>query len=70
MKGAMSSPGPRMSEVIHHGLFPDITYGVNSGGLPSDITELTYEELLNFHKKYYHPRLFIFLLWQHALGSI
>jgi Zn-dependent M16 (insulinase) family peptidase len=25
------------------------------GGNPNDITQLTYLELIDFHKKYYHP---------------
>src|SRR5699024_7296846 len=34
----------------------DLTpYGVESGGDPSCIPDLTYEEFLDFHRKYYHP---------------
>ena len=36
-------------------LFPDNTYGVESGGNPENIPELSYEEFLNFHRTYYHP---------------
>ncbi len=36
-------------------LFPDITYGSESGGDPDNIPELTYEEFLEFHRTYYHP---------------
>ena len=36
-------------------LFPDTTYGVESGGAPEAIPQLTYEEFLDFHRKYYHP---------------
>ncbi|MCA1841230.1 MAG: insulinase family protein, partial [Actinobacteria bacterium] len=36
-------------------LFPDLTYANNSGGDPSDIPNLTYEQLKNFHAEHYHP---------------
>ncbi|KAG0492569.1 hypothetical protein HPP92_005967 [Vanilla planifolia] len=36
-------------------LFPENTYGVDSGGDPSVIPQLTFEEFKEFHCKYYHP---------------
>ena len=36
-------------------LFPDTPYGNESGGDPDCIPDLTYEQFLDFHKKYYHP---------------
>jgi hypothetical protein len=36
-------------------LFPDTAYGCESGGDPERIPELTREEYLDYHKKYYHP---------------
>ena len=36
-------------------LYPDNAYGVNSGGDPKAIPDLTYEYFKNFHAKYYHP---------------
>ena len=36
-------------------LFPDITYGCESGGDPDNIPDLSYEEFLDFHRTYYHP---------------
>ena len=36
-------------------LYPHTTYGCESGGDPEAIPELTYEEFLNFHRKFYHP---------------
>ena len=36
-------------------LFPDTPYGVESGGDPQYIPDLTYEQFLDFHRKYYHP---------------
>lgn len=36
-------------------MFSGTTYGNNSGGDPKYITDLTYQELLQFHKTHYHP---------------
>jgi Zn-dependent M16 (insulinase) family peptidase len=55
MKGAFSSPESLMYRLIQNSLFPDTTYGVESGGDPDFIPELTYEEFIEFHKTYYHP---------------
>lgn len=55
MKGAFSSPDDVLSRETFNSLFPDTAYGVESGGDPEVIPELTYETFLDFHKKYYHP---------------
>lgn len=55
MKGAFSSPEQLLYRLIQHSLYPDTTYGKESGGDPDFITDLTYENYLDFHKKYYHP---------------
>lgn len=55
MKGAFSSADEYLERVIFNGLFPDTAYGVESGGDPKNIPDLTYEQFLNFHSKYYHP---------------
>lgn len=55
MKGAFSSPDDVVEREIMNSLYPDITYGLESGGDPEVIPELTYEEFLAFHEKYYHP---------------
>lgn len=62
MKGAFSSPEDVLYRNIQGSLFPDTTYGVESGGDPEYIPDLTYEEFIDFHKKYYHPsNSYIFL---------
>ncbi len=62
MKGAFSSPEGVLEREIMHSLYPDTTYGVESGGDPACIPDLTYEDFLDFHKKYYHPsNSFIYL---------
>lgn len=55
MKGAFSSPEGVLDRVILNSLFPDTSYANESGGDPDVIPELTYEQFLDFHKKYYHP---------------
>lgn len=55
MKGAFSSPDEVNDREVVNSLFPDTPYGVESGGDPKVIPELTYEQFLAFHGKYYHP---------------
>lgn len=55
MKGVFSSADDMLDRMIFNTLFPDTPYGVESGGDPDVIPELTYEDFLSFHKKYYHP---------------
>lgn len=55
MKGAFSSPEGVLDRMILSSLFPDTTYGNESGGDPECIPDLTYEQYLDFHRRYYHP---------------
>ena len=55
MKGAFSSPEGVLDRVILNTLFLDTSYANESGGDPEVIPELTYEQFLDFHRKYYHP---------------
>ncbi|MDA0335642.1 MAG: insulinase family protein [bacterium] len=55
MKGAYSSPERVLGEAIQRGLFPDNTYGVESGGHPRHIPDLTWEQFEAFHRDFYHP---------------
>ena len=55
MKGAFSSEESVLERFVMNSLFPDNTYGNESGGDPRDIPNLTYEEYLDFHRQYYHP---------------
>lgn len=55
MKGAFSSPESQLNRLNQNSLFPDTPYGVESGGDPDFIPELSYEEFLEFHRTYYHP---------------
>lgn len=55
MKGVYSSP----EEVLHNELFkqlyPDSIYGQESGGYPDNIPDLTRQDFLDFHLRFYHP---------------
>lgn len=55
MKGVYSSPDSLLMEAAQQSLFPDTTYGLDSGGAPAAIPELTYEAFTAFHKRFYHP---------------
>jgi presequence protease len=55
MKGNYSSPDSLLRELSQRSLYPDITYGLDSGGDPRHIPDLTYEELKAFHQRHYHP---------------
>ena len=55
MKGAYSSPDNVLHRYGQQTLFPDTPYGVDSGGDPEVIPDLTYEQFKEFHDTYYHP---------------
>src|SRR5579883_890623 len=54
MKGNYSSPDSMLREFSQQSLYPDITYGLDSGGDPKHIPDLTYEQLKEFHARHYH----------------
>jgi Zn-dependent M16 (insulinase) family peptidase len=66
MYGAMSSPDQVMGHALLEALYPDTTYGNNSGGDPACIVTLTREALLDFHKRHYHPSN----AWFYTYGSL
>ncbi|KAK3024519.1 hypothetical protein RJ639_043711 [Escallonia herrerae] len=55
MKGVYSQPDNILGRASQQALFPDNTYGVDSGGDPKVIPKLTFDEFKEFHRKYYHP---------------
>ncbi len=55
MKGAYSSPENLLYRSSQQSLFPNNTYGVDSGGDPDSIPDLTYEQFKRFHETCYHP---------------
>ena len=55
MKGAFSQADGILDRYVRHTLFPDTPYSYESGGDPTCIPDLSYEDFLAFHAKYYHP---------------
>ena len=55
MKGVFSSPEQQLDRLNMKTLYPDTPYFYESGGDPEYITDLTYEDFIAFHQKYYHP---------------
>lgn len=55
MKGAYSSPDGLLYRHSQQALFPDNAYGLDSGGDPTVIPQLTYQQFKDFHSTYYHP---------------
>ncbi|MCZ7551316.1 MAG: insulinase family protein [Anaerolineales bacterium] len=55
MKGAYSNPDDVLQDQARMSLFPDTPYGVDSGGDPRHIPDLTYAQFKDFHNRYYHP---------------
>lgn len=55
MKGAYSAPSDLLQNFAMSSLYPDTQYRHDSGGNPDEIPGLSYEEFIDFYKKYYHP---------------
>lgn len=55
MKGAYGDKQTRMVYELFRGLFPDTAYRFESGGHPAHIPELTYEQFLQAHRRFYDP---------------
>ncbi len=63
MKGVYSSPDSVLMEESQHAVFPDMLYSLDSGGNPSEVLNLSYEEFRAFHSAYYHPSNARFFFW-------
>lgn len=63
MKGALASAGARLSEMVNAALFPHVTYGINSGGDPRVIPQLSYDDLKAFFHRFYHPSRCLFFFY-------
>ena len=55
MKGALADPGTVLEAEMNRLLFPDNCYCHVSGGDPEHIPDLSYEQFIASHRKYYHP---------------
>ncbi|WP_022661974.1 insulinase family protein [Paucidesulfovibrio longus] len=63
MKGAYSSPDNILHEQSQNALHPDTAYGLDSGGNPEVIPELSFERFMAFHKAHYHPSNAFAFFW-------
>jgi Zn-dependent M16 (insulinase) family peptidase len=63
MKGVYSSPDSFVGRLLHRWLMPDTPYAVDSGGDPAVIPDLTYEDFVAFHQRFYSPTNARFLLY-------
>ncbi len=71
MKGAYASADRVMASELERMLFPDNCYGLSSGGDPAHIPDLTYENYLASHARFYHPsNSYIFLDGQMDLDAV
>ena len=66
MKGGYSDPNWELDFLIKKNIFTESCYKYDPGGYPSEIPGLTYQNFLNFHKKYYHPSNSYILLYGDA----
>ena len=66
MKGVYSDPTSQAWNMLFKNLMPDSTYSHDSGGNPKDIPNLTWNDLKNFHKQFYHPSNAIFSFYGNA----
>lgn len=55
MKGVYSSPDSLLGEYSQRALYPDNCYGLDSGGDPERIPDLTFAQFMDFHTRLYHP---------------
>ena len=63
MKGKLASSHVRMLRAMNEELFPDNGGRIFSGGDPEEIRELSYDELLQFHKEHYYPGNCLFFFY-------
>lgn len=55
MKGAFASADEVLEDEMNRLMFPDNCYSFCSGGHPEHIMDLSYEQFIASHQKYYHP---------------
>ena len=63
MKGAYADHDSIVGRISYQSLFPNTVYGLDSGGDPTSIPDLAYENFLDFQRQYYHPsncRMFLY----------
>ncbi|CBH13199.1 metallo-peptidase, Clan ME, Family M16C,putative [Trypanosoma brucei gambiense DAL972] len=55
MRGVVSEPSQHYAHSLMKTMLPNTHYEHISGGYPPEVLKLTYEELVAFHKRHYHP---------------
>ena len=55
MKGVFADPQQLFQRHLLSKVLPGHTYGFCSGGIPEKIPDLTYEDLVRFHRIHYNP---------------
>lgn len=55
MRGAYSDKNEILSDLIFKTLYQNTNYAYSFGGDPKEIINLSYEEFLDFHRKFYSP---------------
>lgn len=55
MKGVFADVESQMGEEMGRLLYPDNSYGFVSGGHPEHIPELSYDQFIATHRRFYHP---------------
>lgn len=55
MKGAFASADTLAANALDRALFPDSPYGFCSGGDPTQIPKLSYEQFVDSHRRFYSP---------------
>ena len=63
MKGAFSNPRRLLWLNLYRTLLPQTPYAYSSGGLPEKIATLKFEQIVEAHKKYYHPQNSLIFLY-------
>ncbi|MAJ43851.1 MAG: peptidase M16 [Candidatus Marinimicrobia bacterium] len=66
MKGVYSNPTSQAWYTLFEHLMPESTYSHVSGGNPKNIPDLTWNELKEFHSKFYHPTNATFFVYGDA----
>ena len=63
MKGVMSNADLLFLYKVYQHIYEKACYKFNSGGDPTQIPMLKYEDLVNFHSLYYHPSNSMFITY-------
>ena len=63
MKGVFSNPYSVLDLELNRNLLPQTPYSFESGGLPEKISNLSYEQIVQAHEKYYHPQNSLIFLY-------